>query len=83
VVVEGAVDESLGWVLDFSDIDKVVRPWVAQLDHQMLNEIDGLENPTSENLAGWLWSRVTKELGGVKEVSVSETPASRCVYAGD
>jgi len=82
VVVEGPVDETLGWVIDFADIDSVVRPVIDRLDHQMLNEIEGLKNPTSEILSRWLWRHIAGELPALTELSVSETPSSRCVYRG-
>ena len=82
VAVEGVVTEIQGWVTDFADIDEHAAPLVKQLDHQLLNEIDGLANPTSELLAAWWWQRLADQLPGLCEVVVSETPSSRCVYRG-
>jgi 6-pyruvoyltetrahydropterin/6-carboxytetrahydropterin synthase len=82
VVISGRIDETLGWVVDFSDIDKVVRPLMAELDHRSLNDIPGLENPTSEILAMWLWQRLAPRFDKLCEVRVSETPTSRCIYRG-
>jgi 6-pyruvoyltetrahydropterin/6-carboxytetrahydropterin synthase len=82
VVIEGEVDPERGWVMDFADIDERALPLVRQLDHQVLNEIDGLGNPTSELLAVWWWQRLAAVLVGLAEVAVSETPTSRCVYRG-
>lgn len=82
VVIEGEVDPSLGWLMDFAEIDENVAPLVRRLDHQVLNEIEGLGNPTSELLAVWLWERLVIALPGLQEVVVSETPTSRCVYRG-
>jgi 6-pyruvoyltetrahydropterin/6-carboxytetrahydropterin synthase len=82
VVIEGEIDPNLGWLVDFAEIDEHVSPLVKRLDHQVLNEIDGLNNPTSELLAVWLWERLVTSLAGLAEVSVSETPTSRCVYRG-
>ena len=81
VVIEGEIDAVRGWVMDFAEIDEQAAPLVRQLDHQVLNEIDGLANPTSELLASWLWSKLVA-LPGLTEVIVSETPSSRCVYRG-
>jgi 6-pyruvoyltetrahydropterin/6-carboxytetrahydropterin synthase len=81
VAIEGEVDPDRGWLIDFADIDAHAAPLVRQLDHQTLNEIDGLANPTSELLAVWLWQRLAV-LPGLAEISVSETPTSRCVYRG-
>jgi 6-pyruvoyltetrahydropterin/6-carboxytetrahydropterin synthase len=80
--VRGEVDESLGWFMDFADLDTAFRPTYAQLDHHYLNEIPGLENPTSENLARWIWERVAPVLPGLSEVVVRETCTSGCVYEG-
>ncbi len=82
VVIEGEIDPELGWLVDFAVIDEHVSPLVRRLDHQVLNEVDGLANPTSELLAVWLWERLAGPLAGLCEVIVSETPTSRCVYRG-
>jgi 6-pyruvoyltetrahydropterin/6-carboxytetrahydropterin synthase len=82
VAIEGDVDPERGWVMDFAEIDEHVTPLVRQLDHQVLNEIDGLANPTSELLAVWLWGKLAPRLAALCEVAVSETPTSRCIYRG-
>ena len=82
VVIEGEVDVERGWVMDFAEIDEHAAPLVRQLDHQVLNEIDGLGNPTSELLAVWWWDKLVPRLPGLVEVVVSETPTSRCIYRG-
>ena len=81
--VRGSVDPALGWVLDFADIKRVFQPFYDQLDHNYLNEIEGLENPTSENLARWIWERVHPALPGLSRVVVRETCTSGCVYTGE
>jgi 6-pyruvoyltetrahydropterin/6-carboxytetrahydropterin synthase len=82
VVIEGEVDAERGWVMDFAAIDEHVTPLVRALDHHVLNELDGLDNPTSEHLAAWLWARIRTGLPLLIEVQVAETPTSRCVYRG-
>ena len=82
IVIEGDVDPERGWVMDFAEIDEHAGPLVKQLDHQVLNEVDGLANPTSELLAIWWWNKLKPGLPGVVEVVVSETPTSRCIYRG-
>ncbi len=82
VAVEGEVDPARGWLIDFADIDEHAGPLVRQLDHQVLNEIEGLANPTSELLAAWWWQKLAPGLPQLFEVAVSETPSSRCVYRG-
>lgn len=83
VHVEGPVDEELGWVIDFGDISAVVKPLVAQLDHYYLNDIPGLENPTSEVLARWIWERLHPSLPLLSAVAVRETCTSGCIYRGE
>lgn len=81
--VRGPVDPRLGWVCDFADIRSAFEPIRQQLDHRYLNEIDGLENPTSENLARWIWRRARRALPGLCEVVVHETCTSGCRYRGE
>src|ERR1700733_12609339 len=72
LVIEGDVDPELGWVIDFAEIDEHATPLVRRLDHQVLNEIDGLANPTSELLAVWWWQHLVATLPQLVEVVVSE-----------
>lgn len=81
--VSGAVDARLGWVLDFADIKAAFQPLFEQLDHRYLNEVAGLENPTSENLAKWIWQRVKPGLPLLSKVVVHETCTCGCVYTGE
>lgn len=81
--VEGEVDGKYGWVMDFSDIKAAVRPIIKILDHYYLNDIDGLENPTSENIAFWLWQKIKPELPELSKVIVKETCTSGCIYTGN
>jgi 6-pyruvoyltetrahydropterin/6-carboxytetrahydropterin synthase len=80
--VSGALDERLGWFMDFADLEAAFKPCHAQLDHHYLNEVEGLENPTSEILARWIWERVAPALPGLCKVVVRETCTSGCVYEG-
>lgn len=80
LVVEGDVDPVMGWVMDFADITRAWEPLGALLDHYHLNTVEGLENPTSENLAVWVFWRAKVALPLLTEVVVSETCTSRIVY---
>ncbi len=82
IVVSGDLDPKLGWVMDYADITKAFRPLWEQLDHYYLNEVPGLENPTSENVAVWIWQRLKPKLALLSEVVVAETCTARCVYRG-
>ena len=81
--VAGPVGEKSGWVMDFSELKEAFAPLHARLDHQFLNEIGGLENPTSEVLARWIWARLAGALPGLSAVVVRETCTSGCEYRGD
>lgn len=81
--VRGTVDEELGWVTDFADLKAAFRPIQERLDHQYLNEVEGLENPTSENLARWIWQHIEPSLPGLARIVVRETCTSGCIYEGD
>lgn len=80
VHVSGEVDNTTGWVIDFADISLAFKPLFEQLDHHYLNEIDGLENPTSENLAKWIWKKLKPELPLLSSVVIQETCTAGCVY---
>jgi 6-pyruvoyltetrahydropterin/6-carboxytetrahydropterin synthase len=82
LVVRGEVDPELGWVRDFADLKEAFEPLRQRLDHYYLNEVEGLSNPTSENLAVWIWDRLVGPLPGLAEVHVAETCTSACVYRG-
>ena len=83
VAVEGPVDPHLGWVMDYADLKTAFRPLYEQLDHNYLNDLAGLENPTSEHVARWIWERLKPALPLLKEVVIAETCMSRCVYRGE
>ncbi len=83
LVVRGPVDPHTGWLMDFGDIKAAWAPLDRQLDHYYLNDIAGLENPTSEVLAKWIWGRLVGTLPALHEVQVHETCTSGCVYRGE
>ncbi len=80
--VSGPVGEHSGWVMDFGDIKDAFQPVWKQLDHYYLNEIPGLENPTSENLAIWIWQRLKPALPALSRIDIRETCTSGCIYTG-
>jgi 6-pyruvoyltetrahydropterin/6-carboxytetrahydropterin synthase len=82
IVVRGECDPALGWVLDYAEITEAFKPLWEQLDHRYLNEVPGLENPTSENIAVWIWQRLRPRLPLLEEVVVAETCTAQCVYRG-
>ena len=80
--VSGEPDPHTGWVMDFSEIKAVFKPIYERLDHHYLNDIPGLENPTSERLAAWVWEQLKPALPLLSEIVVHETCTSGCRYRG-
>jgi 6-pyruvoyltetrahydropterin/6-carboxytetrahydropterin synthase len=82
LAVYGGVDPHTGWFIDYGVIDEIWKPLYDLLDHRYLNEVEGLENPTSENLARWLYDRIKPQLAALERVTVFETCDARCEYEG-
>jgi 6-pyruvoyltetrahydropterin/6-carboxytetrahydropterin synthase len=80
--VSGEVDARLGWVMDFADLKAAFQPIYDRLDHYCLNDIPGLENPTSENLARWIWKETKPHVPLLSKVVIHETCTSGCSYEG-
>lgn len=83
VQVKGEPDPRLGWVMDFAEIKIAFEPILERLDHRYLNEIEGLENPTAEMLARWIWKRLLPRLPVLSRIEIRETCTAGCSYAGD
>lgn len=83
VVCEGEADRKTGWLVDFAEIKRAFSELHELLDHQYLNEIEGLDNPTSENIAKWIWVRLKPRLAPLAQVNVAETSTLRCEYRGE
>ncbi|MEZ5502177.1 MAG: 6-carboxytetrahydropterin synthase QueD [Halioglobus sp.] len=83
LVVAGEAPEPAGWVMDFADIKSAFKPVYEQLDHHYLNEIPGLANPTSENIARWIWEHLQPRLPLLQQVELRETCTSGCIYRGE
>jgi 6-pyruvoyltetrahydropterin/6-carboxytetrahydropterin synthase len=83
ITIAGEVDEKMGWLQDFGEITAVVEPMLKrELDHRTLNDVAGLENPTSEVLCGWLWRRLQPQLPRLSAITVHETCTARCTLRG-
>lgn len=80
--VTGEVDERAGWVIDFYDIEAAFAPTLAMLDHYTLNDVPGLENPTAERIAIWIWDRTKPLIAGLSEVAVFEVAGSVARFTG-
>lgn len=81
--VAGPLGPQTGWVMDFADLKEAFQPIHDRLDHNYLNEVEGLENPTSENLARWIWQQLRPQLPSLSRIVVCETCTSGCVYCGE
>lgn len=81
--VRGDVDPERGWVMDFADLKQAFAPLYEQLDHHYLNDVPGLDNPTSEHLARWIWERLLPRLPALSRVVVHETCTSGAAYSGE
>ena len=82
ISVDGPIGETSGWVLDFADLSAAWAPLHDALDHHYLNEVPGLDNPTSEILAMWIWDRLAPSLPALSQITVRETCTSSCTYLG-
>ncbi len=82
VHLEGEVDPARGWILDFNVLCDAVEPIIDQLDHAVLNEVEGLGNPTSENLSVWFWEKLKPQLPQLAQIIIKESPTSGCIYCG-
>jgi 6-pyruvoyltetrahydropterin/6-carboxytetrahydropterin synthase len=82
VMIDGQLGKDSGWVMDFADIKSIVGPVVDRLDHQCLNDIAGLENPTAELLAVWIWNQIKPRLKNLIEIQLNETVSSGVIYNG-
>ncbi|MCH1509675.1 MAG: 6-carboxytetrahydropterin synthase QueD [Akkermansiaceae bacterium] len=81
--VEGEVNESIGWVYDHKCISEAMAPLLEKMDHSYLNDIEGLESPTIEIMAAWFWRKLEKDLPGLCEIVIFETPTARCSFKGE
>ena len=82
VYLEGDLDTDLQWVMDFKELKDVVKPVIERIDHQLLNDIEGLENPTAERIVIWIWEQIQPKLPLLSKLELNETPTSGAVYEG-
>jgi len=83
IYISGEVSPHAGWIMDFGDLKAASKPLYQQPDHNYLNDIEGLENPTSENLAIWIWQRLKPSLPQLSKIEIKETCTSGCIYSGE
>jgi len=83
IEVKGTINSETGWLVDFGEIKRIVKPLINHLDHNYLNEIDGLEHTTAEEVAQWFWNRIKPLLPELYRVGINETPSSGCNFFGE
>lgn len=83
IYIEREPDKNLGWVMDFAEIKSAVLPVLKIIDHKMLNDIPGLENPTCELIAKWLWEKIKSLIPSMNKIELRENPASGVIYEGE
>lgn len=83
VHIAGEIQAEAGWIMDFNELDRSIADIKSVLDHRVLNEIAGLENPTTELLARWIWGQLKSALPGLCRIQIQENPTSGCNYTGE
>lgn len=82
VYVSGAPDNELGWIIDFKELKDRILPLIDLVDHRVMNDVQGLENPTAENITIWFWNKLKPELPGLSRIELKETPTTGVIYDG-
>ena len=82
IYLKGKIEKKNEWIMDFEEIDKYVLPLLNLVDHNLLNEINGLRNPTSENIAKWFWDGLKKKINGLEKIEINRPRIGGCVYFG-
>ena len=83
VFIKGALDPKLGWIMDFKDLKEALLPVIDQLDHKLINNIKGLDNPTAENITVWIWQQIKPSLPLLSRIELYETPTTGVIYSGE
>ena len=83
ISVKGPVNKQNGFVVDFQDIDDAFSSFKKELDHSYLNDIEGLQNPTSENICIWIWDKIQSSLPNIYKIEIKETDSTGCIYKGE
>jgi 6-pyruvoyltetrahydropterin/6-carboxytetrahydropterin synthase len=82
VFIQGEIDPHLGWIMDFKELKDKLAPVIDQLDHRLINDIQGLENPTAENITVWIWQQIKPVLPQLSKIELYETPTTGVIYSG-
>ena len=82
VFIEGQPDPKLGWIMDYKELKDALSGVIEQLDHRLINDIPGLENPTAENITIWIWNQIKPMLTNLSRIELYETPTTGVMYKG-
>ena len=82
VFIKGRLDPDLGWIMDFKDLKDALMPVIDRLDHKLINDIQGLQNPTAENITVWIWDQIKPSLPLLSRIELYETPTTGVIYSG-
>lgn len=82
VYISGKPDAELGWIIDFKELKDTITPLIDKVDHKLINNIPGLENPTAENITIWFWDNLKPLLPGLSRIELKETPTTGVIYSG-
>ena len=82
VCIQGEPDPQLGWLMDFKELKDIVGQTIDQLDHKLINDIPGLQNPTAENITIWIWQQIQPKLPMLSKIDLYETPTTGVIYNG-
>ena len=82
VILSGKTDPHLGWIMDFKELKDAIAPVIDQLDHKLINDIIGLENPTAENITVWIWKQIQPSLPQLSRIELYETPTTGVIFDG-
>ena len=83
VSVKGSINSVTGFVIDAFDIDKFFNKVYIEIDHKLLNEIKGLENPTSENICIFIWGRLVEDIPNLYQIEIKENNVTGFIYSGE
>ena len=83
VYVKGNPTEEQGWIMDFKELKNYVLPFIEKIDHKLLNDVDGLKNPTAENIVIWFWQNLKPVMPLLSRIELKETAASGVIYNGE
>jgi 6-pyruvoyltetrahydropterin/6-carboxytetrahydropterin synthase len=83
IKISGHIDKKNNWVFNYDDVDNLMNPLIKKLDHQTLNNIKGLENPTSENIAKWFWKNLKKKISKLESIEINRPRIGGCIYSGE